>query len=297
MTSLRTSVIIPTWNRAGYLRETLESVVAQDIQPLEILVVDDGSTDDTAEVVDAFAPLARRLSTSRVGPARAFQTGAEAARGELLALRDDDDIWRPAFLKVLTDSLAERPGAVVAFCRPDHIDGEGRDLPGVTLSREPTEGNVFQHLLEGNFLRSFSSALVRRSAFDRAGGLDPELRTSMDWDLWLRLARIGEFRLVPRPLARKRLHGENYSDNLHLVYEDRLRILGKTARLDPDDETLGKRVREKQMHTRLVLARTYGTLGMRWKAAALHLSLAATGAPVLSSLRAACRALLRGPRR
>jgi glycosyltransferase involved in cell wall biosynthesis len=200
------SVIVPTHNRARLLREALDSIYAQegagDLFDLEVIVVDDGSTDNTAEIAALF-PSVRyiRLSPNR-GLSNARNVGIEASKGDYVAFLDDDDVWLPHKMYLQVTTLESHPEAAVAY--GDYLvcgdDGRPVGKPGQTWGQGPS-GRVFEKLLfEDNFI-GISSVVVRRTAFDALGQFDQELAGSEDHDLCLRFAHRYPFIFTPGPLV------------------------------------------------------------------------------------------------
>ncbi|HET9810922.1 MAG TPA: glycosyltransferase family A protein [Sphingomicrobium sp.] len=172
------SVVVPAWNAESTIEETLNSVSAQSYGNLEIIIVDDGSTDATSRLVVAYCerePRARLISTNNGGVARARNRGIEHATGEWIAPIDADDLWHPTKIeKQVAAALAapEPPGFV--YCHYHYIDSESR----VVGSRAGwlTNGRAFRQLAYENFVGNGSAPLLRRSAVLAAGGYDPSLR-------------------------------------------------------------------------------------------------------------------------
>ena len=173
------SVLIPAYNAAHYVSRAIESALAQTVRPLEILVVDDGSRDATAEVVSRYPAPARLLRQANAGPAAARNRAAREARGEWLALLDADDAWLPQKLELQLPYTQEPEVGVV------HCWGPTDDGPA-------PERFDFQALWKRNRIVN-SSALIRRSAFDQVGGFDEDraLISVEDYNLWLRLLAAG----------------------------------------------------------------------------------------------------------
>ncbi len=189
------SVVIPTYNNAGTLAEAVASVRAQNWPELEIIVVDDGSTDHTPEALKALTgPDLRIIRQANAGPAAARNAGIAEANREWVAFLDADDIWLPGKLDAQFDALSRRPDA--RFCFTDSVV---RYLDGTEELRacRTTDQPLFRELLSGNLLGT-PTMLVHGTCFRDVGVFDPELRTGEDWDLWLRLA----FRFAGLHLAR-----------------------------------------------------------------------------------------------
>jgi glycosyltransferase involved in cell wall biosynthesis len=196
------SVIIPTFNRAAMVTEAVASVLNQTYPDLEILVVDDGSTDGTAAALEAFGGRIRVLrQDTRRGVSAARNVGLQAARGEWLALLDADDLWLPEKLARQMAYLADRPELLI--CQTEEIWVRRGVRVNKPLSHRMAAGHIFLPSLE-RCLVSPSAVVLHRGLLDRHGGFDEALPAAEDYDLWLRLSWRYEVGLVPEPLLVKR---------------------------------------------------------------------------------------------
>jgi glycosyltransferase involved in cell wall biosynthesis len=207
-TTPQVSIVIPCYKQAHFLPEAIESVLAQSEPRFEVLVVDDGSPDETAEVAARFAardPRVRCLRRKNGGLSRARNLGIEQSRGRFLVFLDADDILRPNCLAAGLACFAERPAAMMVWGRYGVIRENGEQAnPGSKLF----EGEDLYHgLLRINCIGMVSSVMYRREIFDAVGGFDPAISPAADYDLYLRIAR-------QHPSHR---HGEVVSD--YRVYE------------------------------------------------------------------------------
>ncbi|MGH7389755.1 MAG: glycosyltransferase family 2 protein, partial [Candidatus Rokuibacteriota bacterium] len=235
---MRVSVVIPTYNRAAVVGGAVESVLAQRWRDLELLVVDDGSTDDTeARVGSVRDPRLRYVRRPHAGVSAARNAGVALATGPLIAFLDSDDRWKPDKLEREVDFLARYPGVHAVFSDLEKHDGEvfvpsfmresplfGRWLgeaaypDGVVVPRR----QMFLFLLQEVFVKP-SALTLRRDAFVKTGGFDEAWSSSEDWDFLLRFAKGATFGYLDRPLAVLRLS----TDSLHRVDQPR----GETAML------------------------------------------------------------------
>jgi glycosyltransferase involved in cell wall biosynthesis len=208
----RVSVLIPTYNRAKFLPLAVASALEQTLPPLEVLIVDDGSTDETARVVDSLEGPIRYIHQVNRGPAAARNRGIREARGELIALLDSDDLWLPEKLELQVKILERRPVVGLVHAAAALIDAGGR-ATGETWGRASYDGEVCAQLLVANGINA-SSVVVRRELLIDAGGYDERFRALENWDLWLRLSRECMFAYIDRPLIQYRMHDGNLISNL-----------------------------------------------------------------------------------
>lgn len=190
------SVIIPAYNAARYLAETLTSALGQTLADIEVIVVDDGSKDNTAEVAQSF-PAVRYVRQQNAGVSAARNTGAANARGEFLAFLDSDDIWHPDKLRQQVEALRQHPDSV--FSRTEAVSDPARQSEIQNGQREASAPCQLIPDFHTSFLVPYlttSTVMVRRSAFEEAGGFDTSLRIAEDVDFYLRV-------LVRRPLVVK----------------------------------------------------------------------------------------------
>lgn len=223
------TIVIPLYNGGRFIRATLLSVVAQEFQRFEVIVVDDGSEDDGPQVVRALSdPRIRLVSSPHLGVAEARNTGASLAStgSSFLVFLDADDLWQPRTLEQLIGALERRPDAAGAFVLADYIDDDGKvlrpgDFPrhmrgrldlqdGRLVPRDTTADVRWDHLFLANLVYPPSCLLIRRTAFLNAGGFDGRFLAE-DWEFVVRLARQGPLVPIDRVLAGYRRHDANAS--------------------------------------------------------------------------------------
>jgi glycosyltransferase involved in cell wall biosynthesis len=212
------SVVIPAYNAAAFLSETLDSVLAQTYANLEIIVVDDGSTDATPHLLDNYRNRIRVLRQTNAGQAAARNYGAREAYGELLAFLDSDDLWDPDKIVRQVDLLARFPDALAVYCDHRTIDAQGHPLASsAALTHPRPSGDILRALLLGSCIITPGLVLLRRPAFDVAGGFDeaPLMRGHEDSALWLRLATQGAFIYSPDTLVSYRWHNQQATRQEH----------------------------------------------------------------------------------
>lgn len=192
------AAVIPVRNRPTLIGEAIASIQRQTLPVREIIVIDDGSTDDTPAQVEALAAADLRIRLVRratcQGASAARNEGVRIAAAEWIAFLDSDDEWHPEKLARQAAGLADQPEAVASFTGIRYIHPKGDfEVP-------PPKDVGLRELRRFNILGSTSTALVRRDAFLRSGGFDPSLPSCQDWDLWLKLVRLGPFVVLPEPL-------------------------------------------------------------------------------------------------
>ena len=202
------SVIIPAYNAERFIARTLESVLNQTYQNIEVLVVDDGSSDRTPEIVHHFAEIDARIilfHQSNAGVAAARNLAIQHAKGEFIAPLDADDIWYPTNLEKQVQCLAQADASVgLVYSWSTDINEADQVMDGFHAAK--IEGNVFTTLLCHNFIANASATLIRRSCLEKVGGYNCQLREldaqgCEDWDLYLRIAEAYQFRAVPEFLV------------------------------------------------------------------------------------------------
>ena len=225
------SVVIPNYNHARFLRATLDSVLAQTYAHYEILVVDDGSTDDSEAVVRGFGGRVRYLPQKNAGVSHARNRGIREARGEYIALLDADDLWHPTKLAKQVP-LLDDAAVGMAHTWARSVDAEGAPLG-------PVHKGASGHLLKEQVLfrptvkAGASSSLVPRRVYDELGHFDPRLSTSADWDMWRRI--IGRYRIevFPEVLVDYRELDSAMHTNIEVFHRDMMIALDKLYS-DPD---------------------------------------------------------------
>ncbi len=221
---LSISVIIPTYNRADLLMAALESIFAQTRQPSEIIVIDDGSTDRTFEVVACLGSQVRYFRQENTGVASARNLGLQKASGEIVCWLDSDDLWEPNFLMSMVSELEKRPGLDGLYCGFYYIDGDGNRLRSV--SRVVPDEELADLLVESNFIVT-PGLVVRKSCYDAVGLFDTNLTIGEDADMWWRLARRFNITGIATHLVSIRIHDQNSLGNSSTFIESILKLTEK----------------------------------------------------------------------
>jgi glycosyltransferase involved in cell wall biosynthesis len=195
------SVIIPTYNRAWVIKEAIDSVLAQDYAEFELIVVDDGSTDQTSDVLDTFGNVIKVFSQKNKGVSAARNRGIAEASGNFIAFLDSDDLWHPQKLSSQIDFFNQTPDALI--CQTEEVwIRNGLRVNPKKRHKKPS-GMIFKPSLK-LCLVSPSAVMIRRHLFDRVGGFDETLPACEDYDLWLRISCRFPIYLIDTPLIIKR---------------------------------------------------------------------------------------------
>ena len=253
------SVIIPTYNSAKYLVEAVDSVLAQTFRDFEVLVIDDGSTDDTEAVMREYASSVRYIKQENRGVSRARNRGIEESRGRWVAFLDADDTWRPNKLERQALALEKHSGYRACYSAYTTVDSQLVPI-GVTVSRR--SGSALEDLLTvGNSVGTPSTVMCELSLFAAAGRFDPALSQCADWDMWIRLAAHTDFLYLDTPLVAYRKHPGNMSHSAPLLERDSLLVLEKGYQMSGVPASLRARRRAAFARNYMVLAGTYFHVG------------------------------------
>jgi glycosyltransferase involved in cell wall biosynthesis len=233
---VRVSLVIATFNHARFLGDALDSAVAQTLRDVEIVVVDDGSTDDTPAVLARYGDRIRVIRQPNRGLAAARNAGLAAARGTYVSFLDADDVLMPTKLAAQAAILDRAPTVGWTYCDVlIETVATGAAMPASErfgYGARMLEGWLFPELIHGNFIPAIAP-LVRRTVLDAAGGFDERLTALEDWDLWLRLSLIAEARYSPAVLVRYRVHPGGMSEDRARMDQNRFRVLDKLCHARP----------------------------------------------------------------
>ena len=230
------SVNIAAYNADRFIALTLESVLRQTYKNLEVVIVDDGSTDRTAEIVREYAnsdPRIRLFVQPNMGPSEARNRAFAESSGEFIATLDADDVWDPEKLSKQVDCMQEAglcTGVVYAWTL--YMNEAGALTGGYSARTE--EGSVFLKLLCNNFLASGSVALIRRRSLEECGGYRPEFAGLEDKEMFLRIAERYEFRVVPEFLVRYRIVGGSTSHNYFRIEKCHRKLMDEVRQRHPE---------------------------------------------------------------
>ena len=225
------TAIIPTYNRAHYLGIAIKSVLEQTFDNFELIVVDDGSSDNTRELVEEFSDQRiRYVYQKNRGISAAMNTGIRAARGCYVARLDSDDMWLPDMLETLAKVLDAHPKIGLAYGKAQAMNKDGEPFSQIRAYAGLYPEDSLRSMLCGDCICNIA-ILVRRSCFEKAGLFDESLLVNEDWDMWLRVALHYPFAFVDQVLARYRYHDGNIT-NIHSTllgehFDGRRKVLDK----------------------------------------------------------------------
>lgn len=208
------SIVIPCYNSSRWLSETLQSILAQTRADWEAVVVDDGSTDSSSEIVRSFAARDTRIRLVRqanAGRPAARNKGAQVTRGRFICFLDADDLWDPRYVEIMVRALEGKPKISGCVCESLLFSDTGKSRLGPL----PGDGKPLVEVddILTNSGWGIHAVVIRREAFDRAGRFDEQFKNAEDWDLWLRLLTHSSFLAIRQPLALYRQHSMQTSKN------------------------------------------------------------------------------------
>jgi glycosyltransferase involved in cell wall biosynthesis len=265
MPTPKVSVILPTFNRLPYLRESIASVLAQTQKEWELIIADDGSADETRAFL-------RSIRDDRIkilwlehqgNPAAVRNCALVEARGIYLAFLDSDDLWTPQKLEIQLNLMHSRRDRRWSYTKDSPIDAHGNLLSEAGIQTWlPYEGAIVEPLLKIDAIISTPTVVAERSLVNEVGGFDEEQHFGEDYDLWLRLAMRSEVSVSCESLTYTRSHPHNYSQDRIAAYQGWVRLYEKMAELVPESR-LRSLCRRRRGENALALARLYQDAGNR----------------------------------
>ena len=287
----RVAVIVPAYNAAATLGASLASVAGQRVRPSEVVVVDDGSNDDTAQIAaewSAHLPLEVVSTSGNRGPGESRNEGVRRTVAPFVAFLDADDVWFPNHLELCLALYDKSPGVVTASgLRWNPVDGTVQQRPASSGIEGATADAQVEWLIRH---RSFGiHAILARCVFEKVGGFDPTLDGVEDWDLWIRIARLGvRLQRSPNPTFLYRQHNDNLSKNVEKVGRAGLRLLDRLQHeilSEPERQQLAGAIRESR--ARIVLNLAFAKLAVGNMGEARSLALRSLRGPPAVALRGA----------
>lgn len=223
------SVIIPTYNSEKYISCAVDSVLAQNYKELEIIVIDDGSTDKTQTIIKKYSNNVRYIYQKNSGLSNARNKGIKSSKGEFIAILDSDDEWLPKKIELQMEVMRKSASIGIVSCGGYLIDSNGRIEGLVERKNYSSNRLLINDLLLKNVVSGGSFALIRKKCFDKVGMFDENLSSAEDWDMWLRIAKYFDIRFVEKPLARIRVRQESMSAprNVDTMLINELKVIDK----------------------------------------------------------------------
>lgn len=229
------SIVIPAFNAARFIPETIRSVLAQTHRNLEVIAVDDGSTDDTRDVLRTFCAMddrIRLIEQANAGVSAARNAGARLARGTFIGFLDADDTMPPGAVEAIVLRFASDDS--FGLVQSDHKTMDVDSVKGDVIYSFPKEGWVLDDLLllaEGTSIFCVGSWLVKREIFQQSGGFDPQLSNGADHEFYFRIGKLCKIGRVPEVGFYYRMHATNMHSNVALLERDVLQAYGKADEL------------------------------------------------------------------
>lgn len=214
----KVSVVIPLYNREKYIAETIESVLLQTFKDFEIIIIDDGSTDNSLKNLEPFKEKVKLITQINSERAVSRNNGVKNSTGEYIAFLDSDDIWLPNKLEKQIEILDKNKEIVLVYCACNRIDENSKKTLTARRQRVGYSGNISEKLLIRNFIPS-PTPILRRELFNQTEGFKSEYIPYEDWEFWIRFSHLGKFHFIEEPLALYRIHKEQ---SVQLVSAERI---------------------------------------------------------------------------
>ena len=238
------SVIVPVYNRAHLVSETIESILAQTYEPVEIILINDGSTDESLSILkkyeSQFPENIRVIDQKNQGQIAARNNGIKIARGEYVAFLDSDDLWLEEKLERQIPLFEE--GVALVYSGTNIIDENGR-----TIRIEPADqsisGYIYPQLLVKNRMTG-GTVVVTAEVLKQVGVFSSEFKAAENWDLWLRICKLYSARVVSEPLIKYRVHSQNMSGDGQLMLDAKLQIIKKHCDIHSKDSVVARYSRQ-----------------------------------------------------
>ena len=274
--SVSFTVIIPVFNGAAYLKQTLESVLRQTLAPLEILVIDDGSTDESSNIAQSFSPKVTVIRRANSGVSATRNFGVSIANSNWIAFMDADDLWEPEYLEAHAEVITSASGLDLCYSDRLHLVQQENGEFEIRERYRVSPQSQFRRAVLERSLFGPSCFTIRRSTFLAIGGFESRFDAVEDWHLCLRLLQANAaFAHIPHPLVQYRVHAASITNNplpvlkktIALVNEQIIPHLSRFERL-----TQGRRTLSRLTAEAAILLRENGKPGTKWmlRSIALH---------------------------
>lgn len=255
----RVTIITANYNGSQYLGKAIESVTSQTHADIEYLIVDDGSTDSSADVIRSYSEQDSRIQAvflpRNCGVARARNTGIEKSTGQYVAFLDADDMWAPEKVEKQLAVFREHPKAGVVVTDTALIDGSGRIVESKKNRRKTKQGKVSLYDYIAGKCHLSINAMTRRECLERCGLFNPSYIIGEDYELWMRITREYEYYYLKEPLHRYRIHGNNATRDKLFNRESKIKILEEMVGNNPG------LLDELDRGFKTILQRKYNSLG------------------------------------
>jgi glycosyltransferase involved in cell wall biosynthesis len=244
MTSV--SIIVPTYQCGQFLSQAIESVLAQTYKNYEIIIVDDGSTDNTQEVINRYSHLEniKIVRQSNQGPAAARNRGIKLSSGEYIAFLDADDLWLPTKLEKQIIFLEQHPLADMVYCDAYIFSGNFTWKKTLFNISPPASENVFERLFQLNFI-PILTVVLRRNIFKTSGFFDESIIGPEDYDLWLRICQSKSIAFIQEPLAKYRVSAGQITKQKIRMIENEIKVKEKAFQYAPELLNLPNPMRDR----------------------------------------------------
>ncbi|MEH2292160.1 glycosyltransferase family 2 protein [Nostoc sp.] len=220
----KVSVIIPAYNAMSFLPQALESVLNQTFQDFEVIIIDDGSSDNIATwAAESTHPNIKLISQTNQGQSAARNTGIRLSQGEYIAFLDADDLWEPTKLEKQISAFMDNPELGLVDTWVFLVDEQDNILSQPKIYYD--EGNLWQQMLELNLVMCGSSPMVRRQCFETVGYFNQIIKGPEDWHMWTRIAAHYPFKIICEPLVHYRQHPNSTSRNLELMVSNIIKAI------------------------------------------------------------------------
>lgn len=232
------SVIIPTYNNGQFIKEAIDSALSQTYSETEIIVIDDGSTDNTRKIVEKYKDRVKYLYKENSGSASARNMGIRESSGKFIAFLDSDDVWEDKKLEEQVRALQNNQEAALIYCGKLWVGEDGNPIKHEFTQHEFPEGWIFEKLFEANYISSASCVVARKDAILLVGGFNesPVFRNAQDYELWLRITARYRCLSISKALVLYRRHAGNVTKRTEASIRGHLAALNSAVNLFLDKE-------------------------------------------------------------